>query len=85
MPRIKTDSVCALSEATGTTFHTVFKLQDEVRIKPYNTEGKVVSLWLKPEGLLIEVRYYTDKERKYEYFYEEELEFVTEKKTGFRG
>ena len=83
MPRIKTDSVCALSEATGTIFRTVFKLQDEVRIKPYNTEGKVVSLWLKPEGLLIEVRYYTDKERKYEYFYEDELEFVKEKKTGF--
>ena len=83
MPRIKTDSICALSEATGTTFRTVFKLQDEVRIKPYNTEGKVVSLWLKPEGLLIEVRYYTDKERKYEYFYEDELEFIKEKKTGF--
>ena len=83
MPRIKTDSVCALSETTGTTFRTVFKLQDEVRIKPYNTEGKVVSLWLKPEGLLIEVRYYTDKERKYEYFYEDELEFIREKKTGF--
>ena len=83
MPRIKTDSVCALSEVIGTTFRTVFKLQDEVRIKPYNTEGKVVSLWLKPEGLLIEVRYYTDKERKYEYFYEDELEFIKEKKTGF--
>lgn len=83
MPRIKTDSTCALREVTGTTFYTVFKLQDEVKIKPYNTEGKVVSLWLKPEGLLIEVRYYTDKERKYEYFYEDELEFIKEKKTGF--
>lgn len=83
MPRIKTDSVCALSEAIGTTFRTVFKIGDKVRVKPYSTEGKVTSLWLKPEGLLIEVRYYTDKERKYEYFYEDELEFVTEKKTGF--
>ena len=67
----------------GTSITSVFKLGDKVFVKPWNTEGKVVSMWLKPEGLSIEVRYYTDKERKYEYFYEDELNFVTEKKTGF--
>ena len=67
----------------GTCIYSAFKLNDEVFVKPWNTKGRVVSIWLKPEGLLIEVRYYTDKERKYEYFYEDELEFITEKKTGF--
>ena len=74
---------CTCNNDRGTHFHSVFALKDKVHVKPWNTEGKVLSLWLKPEGLLIEVRYYTDKERKYEYFYEDELEFVTEKKTGF--
>ena len=79
MPKIET----ALTDKIGTNFSTIFKIGDEVRVIPYKTEGKVTSLWLKPEGLSIEVRYYTDKERKHEYFYEDELEFVTEKKTGF--
>lgn len=83
MPRIAVDKSCALSKPAGTNFSTVFKIKDDVKIKPYSTEGKVMSLWLKPEGLLIEVRYYTDKECKYEYFYEDELEFIKEKKTGF--
>ena len=68
---------------SGTTITSSFKIGDKVKIKPFNTEGKVQSLWLKAEGLQIEVRYYTEKERKYEYFYEDELEFITEKKTGF--
>ena len=83
MPRISTDKPCALRGTTGTNFHTAFRIKDEVKIKPYNTKGRVVSLWLKPEGLLIEVRYYTDREQKYEYFYEDELEFIKEMKTGF--
>ena len=74
---------CTCTSDSGTHVYSAFKLNDKVFVKPWNTEGKVMSLWLKPEGLLIEVRYYTDKERKYEYFYEDELEFVTEKKTGF--
>ena len=67
----------------GTSILTPFKIGDTVFVKPWHTEGRVTTLWLKPEGLLIEVRYYTDKERKFDYFYEDELEFVTEKKTGF--
>ena len=77
MPRI------SLKEDKGTNITSEFKIGDKVKVKPYNTEGRVASLWLKPEALLIEVRYYTDKERKYEYFYEDELEFVKETKTGF--
>lgn len=72
-----------MSKDECTIITTPFKIGDNVKVKPWNTEGKVTSLWLKPEGLLVEVRYYTDKERKYEYFYEDELEFITEKKTGF--
>ena len=82
MPKINIDMPNALG-TKGTHIFTPFKIGDIVFIKPWNTEGKVQTLWLKPEGLLVEVRYYTDKERKFEYFYEDELEFVTEKKTGF--
>ena len=67
----------------GTIISTPYKIGDEVRIIPFNTEGTVCSLWLKPEGLQVEVRYYTEKERKYDYFFESELEFITEKKKGF--
>lgn len=84
MPRIDlSDSTLSSANTEGTHIHTLFRLGDIVTVKPWHTEGKVMSLWYKPEGLLIEVRYYTDKERKFEYFYEDELEFVTEKKTGF--
>ena len=85
MPRVSTLNKPKLQTEIngGTNFSTIFKIGDKVRVIPYSMEGKVTSLWLKPEGLLIEVRYYTDKECKYEYFYEDELEFSTEKKTGF--
>lgn len=85
MPRISLNDTSPLSSGfvEGTSIHTLFKLGDTVTVKPWNTEGRVMSMWYKPEGLLIEVRYYTDKERKFDYFYEDELEFVTEKKTGF--
>ena len=84
MPRYALDKDMPKSDiAKGTITHTLFKLGDTVTVKPWHTEGRVMSMWYKPEGLLIEVRYYTDKERKFDYFYENELEFVTEKKTGF--
>lgn len=67
----------------GTCLETEFRIGERVFIKPYKSEGTVESIWLTRGGLRIEVRYYTDKERKCEYFYPEELEFIKEKKTGF--
>ena len=62
---------------------TEFQYEDKVLIKPLGLEGNVVSFWRKPERLFIEVRYYQDKEKKSDFFWEEELEFVKDKHTGF--
>lgn len=62
---------------------TEFQYEDKVLIKPLGLEGNVVSFWRKPERLFIEVRYYKDKEKKSDFFWEEELEFVKDKHTGF--
>lgn len=62
---------------------TEFQYEDKVLIKPLGLEGNVISFWRKPERLFIEVRYYQDKEKKSDFFWEEELEFVKDKHTGF--
>ena len=69
---------------TGTNIKTQFKIGDKVKIIPFGEiEGRVVSIWLNKDGLRIEVRYTKDVSMERDYFYEDELEFTTEKKTGF--
>ena len=68
---------------TATIIMSEFQYEDRVLIKPLGLEGNVTSFWRKPERLFIEVRYYQDKERKVDFFWEEELEFVRDKRTGF--
>ena len=68
----------------GTNIKSKFKIDDKVEIKPLKVEGRVVSLWLKhPDVLLVEVRHFINNEKKFEYFYEEELEITKEKEVGF--
>ncbi len=71
------------NEKGSTIVITEFQYEDKVLIKPLGLEGNVVSFWRKPERLFIEVRYYQDKEKKSDFFWEEELEFVKDKHTGF--
>lgn len=71
------------NEKGSTIVITEFQYEDKVLIKPLGLEGNVVSFWRKPERLLIEVRYYQDKEKKSDFFWEGELEFVKDKHTGF--
>lgn len=71
------------NEKGSTIVITEFQYEDRVLIKPLGLEGNVVSFWRKPERLFIEVRYYQDKEKKSDFFWEEELEFVKDKHTGF--
>ena len=67
----------------GINFNSKYNFKDSVFIKPYGLEGKILSFWLKKEGLFIEVKFYKNAERKTEYFEEEELEFQTDKNLGF--
>ena len=86
MPRINTKEESKLATAIptkGTCIQTEFNIGRRVLIKPYKSEGTVESIWLTRGGLKIEVRYYTATERKCEYFYPDELEFIKEIKTGF--
>ena len=72
--------------ATNESIHikSSFKFNDRVEILPLNVEGRVVSFWLKGESyLMVEVRYFINNEKKIEYFFEDELEVIKEKKTGF--
>ncbi len=71
------------NEKGSTIVITEFQYEDKVLIKPLGLEGRVISFWRKPERLFIEVRYYQDKEKKSDFFWEEELEFVKDKHTGF--
>ena len=71
------------NEKGSTIVITEFQYEDKVLIKPLGLEGNVISFWRKPERLFIEVRYYQDKEKKSDFFWEEELEFVKDKHTGF--
>ena len=44
----------------------------------------ILSFWLKEENyLMVEVRYFINNEKKIDYFFEDELEVIKEKKTGF--
>lgn len=70
-------------EKGSTIIVAPFQYEDKVLIKPLGVEGNVTSFWWKPERLFIEVRFYDNKERKVDFFWEEELEFVKDKKTGF--
>ena len=71
------------NEKGSTIVITEFQYEDKVLIKPLELEGRVISFWRKPERLFIEVRYYQDKEKKSDFFWEEELEFVKDRHTGF--
>lgn len=68
----------------GTTIKSNFNFDDKVKILPLEVEGRVTSIWLKEKGcIMIEVRYFLNNKKEIEYFFEDELEIVQEKKTGF--
>ena len=78
MQKLKCDS------KTRTHITSSFRFNDKVEIKPLKVEGRVVSFWLKEENyLMVEVRYFINNEKKIDYFFEDELEVIKEKKTGF--
>lgn len=75
---------CKCDARTATHIKSSFRFNDRVEILPLKVEGRVVSFWLKEENyLMVEVRYFINNEKKIEYFFEDELEVIKEKKTGF--
>lgn len=75
---------CKGGPETSTHIKSNFKFDDKVEIKPLDIEGRVISFWYRREDwLVLEVRYFINNEVKTDYFYEEELEVIKEKKTGF--
>ena len=75
---------CKCNSTESTHIKSSFKFDDKVEIKPLKVEGRVSSFWLKRENcLFIEVRYFMNNELKTDYFFEDELEVIKEKKTGF--
>ena len=72
-----------MTKEAKTVISSIFQMKDKVKIKPFGIEGIVRSFWFKAEGLFIEVRYFQDRERKSDFFFEDELEFITETHTGF--
>lgn len=51
-----------------------YNLNDQVRIAPLETKGRVVGLYLCEDGAQYRVRYFYEGAARTEYFYGEELE-----------
>jgi len=56
------------------TIEFKFAIEEIVRIKELNCQGRVVSLFVGRRGIEYQVRYVSPSEYKEVYFYEEDLE-----------
>jgi hypothetical protein len=53
---------------------TKYDIKDKVEITELGAAGRVVSIWITPTGIQIEVKYFMDGKLNKEYFYEDELD-----------
>lgn len=51
-----------------------YVIEDRVRIKELEIEGRVLTIWAVPQGIKYEVRYFHNGDAKTVYFFEDELE-----------
>ena len=52
---------------------TKYSINDMIKIIPFETNGKIISIWYKKE-IKYEVRYFIESKIEEQYFYESELE-----------
>ena len=55
------------------TYLTPYKINDSVKIKELQVVGIVDSVWIRRDSTEYEVRYFSNGDRKKEYFLQEEL------------
>lgn len=65
------------------TIKVKYYIGDEVTIKPFALNGKVVSITISKNSFEYKVKYYQQNEQKYEWFEEEELDSIKQKEVGF--
>ena len=62
---------------------TDFNIDDEIKIKALNLKGRVIAVRVNTFGLEIYVKYYSNNDMKYDYFFEDELEHVKDEVPSF--
>jgi hypothetical protein len=59
---------------------TLFDIRDKVKIKETKHDGRIISIWIVSTGVTYETRYFNSGKLEKEYFYEDEIELMGDKK-----